>query len=397
MACSNQNSSLLNSNTFVAPPPKASVVVALSGGVDSSVAAALAVSKGYNVTAITLQLVDCANATGVKVCCGAEAIGAARKVCRHLGIEHKVIDCRKEFSELILKYSLEEYAKGRTPNPCVMCNALIKFGLLFDKAAQFGAKYIATGHHTQVTTKLAISESLPEAAAAFWNTASSDFPILLKGHDLKKDQSYFLHRLNKKQLLASWFPIGGYNKEEVRKLARQYSLPTAERIESTDACFQEEGYTFAQSLSRQFDFPLKTGEILDDSGKFLGKHKGIHNYTIGQRRNLGVNTGYRLWVKEIRSSTNEVILTANEDALLANDIIIQDPFWTGQDSLFNPPDSFHALAKIRYLHKPALASVKKLENNRLAITFEEQQRAITSGQSVVFYLDNLTLGGGWIV
>lgn len=341
------------SDALIKPPPGSSVAVALSGGVDSSVAAALAVEMGYKVVAVTLQLVDCENATGVKVCCGAEAIGAARKVCRTLGIEHKVIDCRVPFKDLILKYSLDEYLAGRTPNPCVMCNSLIKFGVLFDEAKKLGASYVATGHHTRVAWADQLNANglqVPFSAGREQN-ASSDkhivsgeehnasvssgrYPVLIKGEDKRKDQSYFLFHLNYAQLEKSWFPVGDYSKEQVRELARKFSLPTAERIESTDACFMQEGYTFAQSLIKQFGESPRPGEIVTRKGKTLGTHEGLHNFTIGQRRNLGVNTGYRVWVEKIDSQSRQVILTEDEDTLRTHVVKAERPLWTGRPEGF---------------------------------------------------------------
>ena len=356
---------------------KGRVAVALSGGVDSSVALGLLAEEGYEVIGVTMQLVDCQDSTGVKVCCGAEAIAAARKVCRHVGVDHRVLDCRERFSKTILKKAWQEYERGRTPSPCIICNSTIKFGFLLEEALSWDFQWVATGHHAQI------------------GEGNDGRRTLLKGEDGNKDQSYFLFDLSKEQMAHIIFPVGSMTKAQVREEARRMHLPTAERIESTDACFQREGESFAESLMKRFKGKVTPGAFVDDDGNGLGRHRGLHNFTIGQRRGLGVDLGYRLWVKSI-DSDGTVTLTKDEKGLFASSLFARDFTWTGRDAEWKPQSPLICTVKIRYRHMPAKAVVTLLEDGRAKIEFEEEQRAITPGQAVVFYSGDEVIGGGWI-
>ena len=356
---------------------KGKVAVALSGGVDSSVALGLLAEQGYEVIGVTMQLVDCQDSTGVKVCCGAEAIAAARKVCRHLGVEHRVLDCRERFSKTILQAAWQEYEKGRTPSPCITCNSTIKFGFLLEEALSWNFQWVATGHHAQI--------GKDEDGQA----------TLIKGEDSNKDQSYFLFALSAHKLAHILFPVGSMTKSQVRQEARRMKLPTAERIESTDACFQREGESFAESLMKRFKGKVTAGPFIGDDGNSLGRHRGLHNFTIGQRRGLGVDLGYRLWVKSI-DPNGAVALTKEEENLFGKKLIASDFAWTGKEDGWQPPSPFSCTAKIRYRHEPAKALVTMLADGRAEVCFEQKQRAITPGQAVVFYDDRRVIGGGWI-
>jgi tRNA-specific 2-thiouridylase len=231
------------------------VVVAMSGGVDSTVAAALLVERGCEVIGVTLRLLQGEETAG-------DAVHEARAAADRLGIAHHVLDGRREFEELVLRRSWDEYARGRTPNPCVVCNARIKFGLLLDHARSLGATKIATGHYARLDAT----------------------PTIRRGVDRRKDQSYFLWALDARQLAAVLFPLGELTKQQVRDRARSLGLPNAERAESQDACFVRDDQQFAEELRRHFGEPARSGVIVDEAGKVLGAHQGIHHFTIGQRR-----------------------------------------------------------------------------------------------------------------
>ncbi|HEY3347041.1 MAG TPA: tRNA 2-thiouridine(34) synthase MnmA, partial [Nitrospirota bacterium] len=269
-------------------------VVAMSGGVDSSVVAALLKQRGYEVIGVTLNFRPCGfdtDSSGAKWCCGGDGNHRAKNAALHLGIRHYVLDCHKEFERAVLRHAWDEYSGGRTPSPCLSCNKDIKFGYLMDIARKQGAEILATGHYARITLE-------PSGA-----------PVLLRGVDPAKDQSYFLFTLTNQQLAVASFPLGGMEKGEVRLLAREFGLPNADQPDSQDACFMSEEANFAESLRKRFGGEARPGEIVDISGRVLGKHSGIHNFTIGQRKGIGVFGGRKLYVSGIEHETARVVVS----------------------------------------------------------------------------------------
>lgn len=347
------------------------VAIALSGGVDSSVAAARLLAEGRRVIALTLQLLPCEQATESRSCCGVDGVVQARAAAGRLGIPHYVLECHREFEELVLRRSWLEYARGRTPNPCVWCNNLVKFGLLREMARRLGANHLATGHYARLGTG----------------------GELRRGADSRKDQSYFLFGLDAAQRAATLFPLGEYTKDRVRVEARELGLPNAERADSQDACLVGREESFAEMLRRRFDAAPSAGTIVDDANRILGRHEGIHHFTIGQRHGLGIATGQRAWVRAIESDTGTVRVTAESTALEAGGLLAGDVVW------HRPFDSIAArpcLVQTRYRQKPLPAMVEPLPHGAASVRFESPARAVTPGQAVVFYDGDTVLGGGWI-
>lgn len=336
------------------------IAVATSGGVDSSVAAALLKKDGQDVVGVFMKLNDFSS--------GAEK--RARKVAKVLKIPFKTFDFRKEFKKRIIDKFLEDYKNGITPNPCVSCNKEIKFGLLLEKSLKLGADFFATGHYSRL------------------RRAGKKFK-LLKGKDKKKDQSYFLWRLNKKQLKNIIFPVGNYTKTEVRKLAPKFNLSTSETLESQEICFVPKAIN---DFLKKYLKP-EPGRIVDIRGKIIGRHQGLHFYTIGQRKGIGLSEGpYYVLDKNLKK--NQLIVTKDEKDLLRKEIIIRNINWV---SGVEPKIPLKIKVKIRYRHEPATAILtKNLKSKILNLKFARSQRAITPGQSVVFYRGDETLGGGII-
>ena len=347
---------------------KKKVVVAMSGGVDSSVAAALMQKEGLEVIGVTLNLFS---PEGAKIsCCGAGEAGAkARAVCDALGVRHYLKNASDIFKKNVIDEFVKSYLAGATPNPCVDCNRSVKFAYLFELARAFGAEYLATGHYARV-------EKGPEGYS------------LLRGADPLKDQSYFLYCLKKEQLPHILFPLGGLAKTEVRRLAAEAGLPTAKEKESNDICFVGEG-TYDRYLKRSGGVRPRPGRIVDAKGKKLGAHQGFFNYTIGQRRGLGVYGGERLYVTALRPETNEVVLGKLSEAR----------FGKFEASAINwlagPPEAGeHVYAQIRYRHEPAPCLVAARGGTDLSGVFDEPQFAPAKGQSIVFYDGDKVVGGG---
>lgn len=342
---------------------KKKVAVAMSGGVDSSVAAFLLKETGCEVVGITMCL-------GVKTpddkraeCRGKEAIDDAKKVCGRLKISHHAMDCSRELEEKVIKPFVEEYLKGRTPNPCVSCNRYLKFGSLLDKIKVMGFDCLATGHYAKV-----------------------EDGILKKPKDVEKDQTYFLYYIKKDSLSSILFPLEDLTKKEVRKIARKANLPAAEKPQSQDICFIPEGNYKNFIMTRVKD--IKPGAILDLEGNLLGEHRGTVFYTIGQREGLGIGGGKPFYVVSTNPDKNQVIVGNNSD-LNSRGLI------AGHINLFVEQLPIEAFAKIRYTHKETECRINR-EDNKLKVIFKEQQRAVAPGQSVVFYKDEKVLGGGVI-
>jgi tRNA-uridine 2-sulfurtransferase len=345
------------------------VAVAMSGGVDSAVAAALLCEQGHDVIGLTLRFWLCEEAAPQRGCCGIDGVGQARAAAGELGIPHYVVDCREAFERLVLRPAWDEYARGRTPNPCVHCNAEIKFRLLLEQARRLGAARLATGHY-------AIIRDI------------AGRPTLLRGRDAQKEQSYFLFALDEPQLEAALLPLGELTKEEVRELARRRGLPNAERPESQDACLDGGDAGFAEALRRRFGAPARQGAIVDERGQPLGQHGGVHRYTIGQRRGLGVALGRRAYVLRIDADRGEVVLGRDARSLDAAGLWASGARWLA-------PAAGRAEVQVRYRHAAAPALVA-VAGERVEVRFDQPQRAVTPGQAAVVYDGPRLLGGGWI-
>ncbi len=375
------------------------IVVAMSGGVDSSVAALLLKKQGHEVIGISMKLRDQPEDPSVKTsgCCSVQDMNDARRVCDDLGISFYAMNFKEEFKEKVIHPFVTEYLKGRTPNPCVLCNSEIKFNPFLAKAKELGAEKLATGHYARIES---------DEAGNF---------KLLKGVDPKKDQSYFLYSLGQKELAQILFPLGGMTKEEVRKIAREHNLKTKDKAESQEICFvpNDDAGAFVEKAmrdlppglldstnppsllrvpnSRDLSSFVKRGDFVDTEGKILGQHEGIHHYTIGQRRGTQVAAGKRVYVKSIDPKTNQIIL-AEDLSLYQTALIASKVHWTQK-----PPASTEKIsAKIRYRHQAENCFVERLGNDQTRVTFEDPQRAITPGQAIVFYQQDEVLGGGWI-
>ncbi len=351
------------------------VVVGMSGGVDSSVAAMLLVEQGYDVIGATLKIwgegeyLD--GEWHERSCC---KIGLARYAAERLNIPYYIWDAHQEFQQWVVDEFCREYVSGRTPNPCIRCNERVKFSLLLEKAMNLGADYIATGHYARIS----------------YDPVSHRYS-LRKGLDPDKDQSYFLYRLSQDQLSGIILPIGGYTKAEVSLMAESLDLPMEEMRESQEVCFvTQEGYQ--EFIASHIPSSISSGKFVSSSGKVLGEHKGVAFYTIGQRRGLNIAAGERRYVVNINAGRNEIVLGRNEDlyarGLVATDIhiISGEPF----------KDTRTLHARIRYRSEASKAAAVPAGEGRLRIIFEEPQWAITPGQSVVFYEDDLVVGGGII-
>lgn len=353
------------------------VVAAMSGGVDSSVAAALLEKQGYEVIGLTM----CFNLADIDSrkprCCGPEGIEDARRVAAKIGIKHYVLNMHSVLEEKVVKDFCSEYVSGRTPNPCVRCNQFIKFGALLNKARQLGAKYLATGHYA------AISEKEGKYG-------------LLRAKDRKKDQSYFLYRLSQSQLKQLLFPLGIYTKEEVRALAKEFDLPVAQKKESQEICFLP-GKDYRSFLQSRCGHLLRPGKIIDKSGRVLGIHKGVSLYTIGQREGLGISAAEPLYVASIEPRKKLITVGPRQDCFKSELIVSKAHFISG------PVKKEIALnVKIRYNHKESEARVTPQAGlpagkaGKIKIRFKKPQFAVTPGQSAVFYKNDRVLGGGII-
>ncbi|MEY2409537.1 MAG: tRNA-uridine 2-sulfurtransferase [Verrucomicrobiota bacterium] len=354
---------------------KERVVVGMSGGVDSSAAAALLVEQGWDVIGITLKLwpQDCVNRAEDK-CCGPQAVTDARAVSHKLNIPYYLVDEAEEFQKQVISYFAEEYKAGRTPNPCVVCNERLKFGTLIQRARHLGAEKIATGHFARVEK---------DAAGVRW--------LLKRGRDSRKDQSYFLFSLKQEQLARTLFPLGELTKSDTRDIARDCQLKTADKEESMEICFVPDR-DYGQFLESSKLVERHRGEIIDEQGRVLGHHDGIEFFTIGQRKGLGISSAKPLYVLELDAVNNRVIV-GDETRLDRQEFTIERCNWIPFEA---PPSSLEATAKIRYNHPGAAATITPTENGGARVKMHAPQRAITPGQACVFYQDDLVLGGGWI-
>ncbi len=352
------------------------VVVAMSGGVDSSVAALLLKEKGMEVIGISMKTHESSDSEshGSKTCCAASDIQDARAVCQVLDVPFYPLNLKEEFEEKVIHYFGREYASGRTPNPCVACNNHLKFDVLLKHARQLGAYYLATGHYAQK------------------GRGSDGMHRLLRAKDRAKDQTYFLFGLGQEQLEHSLFPIGHYTKEEVREIARKAGLKTAEKPESQEICFVPSN-DYARFIENELpQYRQEPGEFVDTEGNVLGGHRGIHAYTVGQRKGLGVATGERLYVNAIEPERNRVVLSAKED-LLAQGFIVKDIRWVNRERVRN---GMEVEAKTRNGHAGAPAYVMIDKVKEVRVEFKTPVAAVTPGQAAVLYSGDEVLGGGFI-
>jgi tRNA-uridine 2-sulfurtransferase len=353
---------------------KTRVVVGMSGGVDSSAAAAVLLEQGYDVVGVTLKLwpQDCLSRAEDK-CCGPQAVADARGVCDRLGIPFYLVDEAEEFRLRVVEPFAHEYRTGRTPNPCVLCNEHLKFGTLLRRARQLGADYVATGHYARLTRT-------PEGRT-----------LLLRGRDPSKDQSYFLFTLGQRQLSRMLFPLGDLSKVETRSLAAGAQLKTAAKEESMEICFVPDN-DYGEFLRKSGLVQPHRGEIVDRGGRVLGHHDGIEFFTIGQRRGLAVSAANPLYVLELDPERNRVVVGAAEE-LQCDEFLVTRTNWIPWDT---PPAPLTVTAQIRYQHRGTPARVTPLSGNRARVHLDQAQRAVTPGQACVFFEGDRVLGGGWI-
>ncbi|MCX8157249.1 MAG: tRNA 2-thiouridine(34) synthase MnmA [Verrucomicrobiae bacterium] len=351
------------------------VVVGMSGGVDSSAAAALLLAQGYEVIGVTLKLwpQDCVNRAEDK-CCGPQAVMDARAVCHRLNIPYYLVDEAEEFQRLVIQYFADEYKAGRTPNPCVMCNEHLKFGNLLRKARALGAQYVATGHYARIR-----------------RDESSGRHLLLRGTDARKDQSYFLFSLRQEQLAQVLFPLGDRTKNDTREVARECQLKTAAKEESMEICFVPDK-DYGKFLRVAGLVKPHRGDIVDLHGRKLGEHEGIEFYTIGQRKGLRISHPTPLYVVDLDPVHNRVIVGGAE-SLARTELTVERCNWI---AFARPPAQLDVQAKIRYNHPGARAVVFPAADGTAEVRFAEPQRAVTPGQACVFYQGELVVGGGWI-
>ena len=349
------------------------VVVAMSGGVDSSVAAALLKEQGYDVIGMMLRLWSEPGKEDSNRCCTPDSMAQARRVAAKLDIPFYVIDAKDVFRETVVEYFLSGYARGETPNPCLVCNRQIRWTFLLNHALALGAEFMATGHYVRI------------------QKAESNHQ-LLRAVDRNKDQSYVLHVLNQEKLKHALFPVGDYTKPEIRQIAEKYDLPTASRKDSQDLCFLA-GDDYRNFLQRNAAELLKPGEIVTSDGQSLGEHTGLANYTIGQRKGLGVASSVPLYVLGKNVQTNALIVGTQEE-LGSRELTARDVNWVRGEA---PRESFRAEVKIRYTAKEAEALVTPVEENQVQVRFDAAQRDITAGQAAVFYQGDVMFGGGIIV
>ncbi len=359
------------------------VVVAMSGGVDSSVTAALLKERGFEVIGITMQIWERSEDWGG--CCGIGSIEDAKKVANRLGIPHYVLNFRDIFRERVITNFCEEYGEGRTPNPCIRCNQYIKFDALMKKAKELGADYMATGHYARIEREEFRVDSLEvgEKARARY--------VLKKGIDTKKDQSYVLHTMTQEQLEHTLMPLGNFTKEEVRQIAREKDLAVADRPESQEICFIQDE-TYREFLEKCMPEGVRPGSILNKEGEVIGKHRGIIFYTIGQRKGIGVATKEPLYVIAIDKERNSIVVGKEKD-VYGDELIANDVKYIAVAGLKEPAK---LNVKIRYLHQASPALVSPLNKDEVKVKFEKPQRAITPGQAAVFYDGDIVVGGATI-
>lgn len=356
---------------------KKTVVVGLSGGVDSSVAAYLLKEQGYDVIGVTMQIWQEEDSCTVEEnggCCGLSAVEDARRVAQKLDIPYYVMNFRKEFQKQVIDYFTREYLEGRTPNPCIACNRYVKWESLLKRSLEIGADYIATGHYARV-------EQLPNGRYAIRNSVTA-----------KKDQTYALYNLTQEQLARTLMPVGAYTKDEIRKIAEEVGLLVAHKKDSQEICFVPDN-DYAGFIKNSTGKTIPKGNFVLADGKVIGEHQGIIHYTIGQRKGLNLSMGHPVFVTKIRPDSNEVIIGENED-LFVNTLICDRVNFMAMEGL---DGEVRLKAKIRYNHPGAECVISPAEDGKVRVTFDQPQRAITPGQAVVFYQGEYVAGGGIIL
>lgn len=352
---------------------KKKVLIAMSGGVDSSVSAALLREQGYEVIGATMQIWQSTQEEERENgCCSLTAVGDARRVADKLEIPYYVLNFKDIFKEKVINYFVKEYLEGRTPNPCIICNKEVKFEALLDKAVSMGIDYIATGHYARVEYK-------------------DGRYLLKKSFSKTKDQTYALYNLTQAQLARTLFPVGEYNKDKVREMAEKYGLGVAKKPDSQEICFIEDN-DYGKFISENIDSDILPGNFVDTNGSILGQHKGVYYYTIGQRKGLGITSKKPLYVVDIDLEKNEIILGENTETF-SNRLTARDLNFISIGQL---DQEMKVEAKIRYGAKEAPGTIKPLDHGRVEVVFDTPQRAITPGQSVVFYDGEIVVGGGVI-
>ena len=346
---------------------KEKIVIGMSGGVDSSAAAWLLMEQGYEVVGVTMKMFDCDKNVGDS------AVADAKADCEKLGIEHAALDFTGPFKKNVIDYFMDEYRHGRTPNPCIVCNRTMKWEALLDYAQQIGADKIATGHYAHIL-------KLPNGR------------YTLRRSEEGKDQTYVLYRLTQDQLARTVMPVGGYPKSKIREIAADIGQKVADKPDSQDICFLPDG-NYQKFLEENGAWGMGPGNFVTKDGTVIGRHKGITHYTIGQRKGLNLAMGRPVFVTEIRQETNEVVI-GDHDELMKDTLIAGGLNWMSVESLKEP---MRVRAKIRYAHQGAPATIQMDSEDTVRVTFDEPQRAITPGQSVVFYDGDIIAGGGFII
>lgn len=354
---------------------KGKVLLGMSGGVDSSVSAVLLQEQGYEVYGVTLKLFD-GKDERTEACCGLSATADAKRVCDKLGIPHYTINFEKEFKEKVIDKFINEYQNCRTPNPCIDCNRYLKFGAMYELAKKLGIEYIATGHYAKVE----------------YNEEYGKY-VIKKSKAAKKDQTYVLYNIPSDLVEHVLFPLADFeSKDEIRKIAKEHGLLVAQKPESQEICFITDN-DYVNFLEKHNIQGMKHGKIVDKNGAVLGKHQGLHRYTIGQRRGIGISSSTPLYVVELNKQKNELIVGKEED-LYSDTVLVEDTNCILFDSF---KDGLEVDAKIRYSApaKPAVIHVNG--NNTLTVKFKEKVKSVTPGQAIAFYIGDILVGGGRII